>query len=81
MAEGIRMSDQRRQQRLRTFEVEIDAHTLANARYIVPATTQRLPAANAQQALRLAVRVAHHAAGVPPWLPCVRASLTKARIV
>jgi hypothetical protein len=60
-----------------TFRIQISAHDVE--RWAIPATSVEIPAADAGHARLIAVRMAHSAAGVPPWLPCVRASLKFAR--
>jgi len=75
------MSERRQKRRLQTFEVEIDAHTLAAGRYTIAGRRERTPATSGEQALEIVVRASHRNAGVPPWKPCIRASLTRARIV
>jgi len=57
------------------FTVTVREHCLAG-RWPIPATQLELYAADAEQARRIAVRMLHCSARVPPWKPCVRESLT-----
>jgi hypothetical protein len=56
------------------FRVALAAHVVP-PRWPIPAQALELPAVGAEHACLLAVRNAHAEAGVPPWRPCVRASL------
>ena len=57
---------------LRVFRVEVVAHTIA--RWDIPASTGKLPAADAAHACEIVVGRVQRAAGVPPWRPYRRAS-------
>jgi hypothetical protein len=58
------------------YRVDIEAHQVA--RWEIPASSVNTPAASVEQARTIAVGIAHHAANVPPWKPCVRVSLAYA---
>jgi len=61
------------------WRVQLAAHAVP-PRWHVPAQTVELPAVDAEQACGFAISMAHAAAGVPPWKPCVRASLAFASV-
>jgi hypothetical protein len=61
---------------LRTYRVTLGAHRVE--RWEIPAQTIEVPAAHAEHACETAVRSLHRAAVVPPWRPCLRASLAHA---
>jgi hypothetical protein len=60
-----------------TFRVQLNAHQVA--RWTIPARTVTTPAADAEHAREIVVRMAHRAAGCPAWGPLVRESLGYAR--
>jgi hypothetical protein len=60
---------------LPTFRVRIDAHDVP-PRWRIEAHTVELTAPDADAAALRVVRWAQADAGVPPWWPCVRHSLT-----
>lgn len=64
---------------LRVFRVTVDAHRVE--RWEIPASTGKLAAASAAHACEIAVGILHRDAGVPPWHPCLRASLQHATAV
>jgi hypothetical protein len=64
---------------LRVFRVTVRAHRVE--RFDIPASTGKLPAANAAHACEIAVRTLHRDAGVPPWKPYVWQSLEHAAAV
>jgi hypothetical protein len=73
---GMSTTQRPRRPALRVFRVTIAAHRVE--RWDLPAYTTKLPAADVAHALELAVSNLHHAAGVPPWRPCIRQSLKHA---
>lgn len=65
--------------RLPLWRVTVNAHELADGRYRIPAVTVDVGAESAEAACGFVVRCAHRDVGVPPWKPCVRASIEYAR--
>jgi hypothetical protein len=67
--------------KLPSYRVAIKAHEVE--RWRIPASEVEVPAASPKHARLIVVRAAHAAVGVPPWKPCVRASLahTSAEVV
>lgn len=59
------------------FRVALAAHAIP-PRWSIAEQVVTLPAVDAEQACLFAVRMAHADASVPPWRPCVRASMAHA---